>query len=440
MTHPASQSPRLPSLKRELIRSLTLISALWLVAVFLTMAFVVKDEVNELMDNALQESAEVIYGILVIHDSDLPLDGRHSLPAPIHEERLVWQIVNSEQQVVLRSHKAPEVPLLPAFSHGFANAPGQWRVYAMQMPKANQVLYVGQHTTERMESRVEAIATVGVAGLVVGLVGAFWMRQRMLRALKPLRDLSEQIKRYDPMNPQTRLAPPTRQEFVDVQESISDLGVRLARRVEGEQAFAAHAAHSLRTPLAGMDAQLAVALKEASDEARPRLQRTRDAVVRLKRVVTSLLAMFRSGAELDVHPVNLPELVSRLPVEGLTLHASQSGTLDADPNLLAAALVNLLDNSLRYGAHQCWVTSRNVGAAQIVSVQDDGPGLPPERIAELQRSVDQPMDSTFVGLGLKLAALVARAHKGRLVIGPEGPHGADSPGGLTLNLTLWSDA
>lgn len=439
MTRPAPQPLPLPSLKKELIRSLTLISALWLAAVFLTMAFVVRDEVNELMDNALQESAEVIYGILVIHNSDLPLDGRHVLPAPSHEERLVWQVVNNTQHVVLRSHKAPEAPLLQTFKPGFGNAPGQWRVYAMQMPNPTQMLYVGQQTAERVESRIEAIATVGIAGLMVGLAGAFWMRQRMLRALRPLRDLSEQIKLYDPMNPQTRLAAPTRQEFVDVQEAISDLGVRLARRVEGEQAFAAHAAHALRTPLAGMDAQLAVALKEASDAARPRLQRTRDAVVRLKRVVTSLLALFRTGADLDVQAVNLPELVSRLPVEGLLIHASQTGDLRADPNLLAAALVNLLDNALRYGAHACWVSSRVDGTTQFVTLHDDGPGLSPQRCAELQHSADQPVDAAFAGLGLKLAALVARAHNGRLLIGQDAQNHLLPPTGFTITLVLWSD-
>lgn len=439
MTRPSSQPLPPPSLKKELIRSLTLISALWLAAVFLTMAFVVRDEVNELMDNALQESAEVIYGILVIHNSDLPLDGRHVLPAPTHEERLVWQVVTNTRQVVLRSHKAPEAPLIQVFKPGFGNAPGQWRVYAIPMPNPTQMLFVGQQTAERVESRIEAIATVGFAGLAVGLAGAFWMRQRMLRALRPLRDLSEQIKLYDPMNPQTRLAAPTRQEFVDVQEAISDLGARLARRVEGEQAFAAHAAHALRTPLAGMDAQLAVALKEASDATRPHLQRTRDAVVRLKRVVTSLLALFRTGADLDLQPVNLPELVSRLPVQGLHIHASQTGDLRADPNLLAAALVNLLDNALRYGARTCWVSSRVDGSTQFVTLRDDGPGIAPERCAELQHSADQPVDAAFAGLGLKLAALVARAHHGRLVIGPDAQNPSALPSGFTISLVLWSD-
>jgi signal transduction histidine kinase len=440
MTPPNPHHASLPSLRKELVRSITLISALWLTAVFLTMAYVVRDEVNELMDNALQESAEVIYGILVIHGSHLPLQSSHSLPAPAHEERLVWQIVDASQQVVLRSHKAPDTPLISSFAPGLSHTPGLWRVYAMQLPPIpsgnRQVLYVGQRITERVESRVEAIATVGAAGLLAGLVGAVWMRRRVLVALRPLGTLSAQIKHYDPMDPATQLPAPTRQEFVNVQAAITDLGSRLARRVESEQAFAAHAAHALRTPLAGMDAQLAVALKEASDAARPRLQRTRDAVVRLKRVVTSLLALFRSGAALDIQAINLPDLVLRLPIEGLIIHATQTGTLRADPNLLAAALVNLLENAVRYGAKNCWVTCQDDGTHPCITLQDDGPGLPPQACAELQTHVDQPAEGGFVGLGLKLAALVARAHHGQLVIGRRAEDPPPQAQGFTVTLVL----
>jgi predicted outer membrane lipoprotein len=61
----------LPSLRRELVRTLTLVSGVWLLAVFLAMAFGIRHEVDDLMDDALQESAEVLYGTLVLHGYDL---------------------------------------------------------------------------------------------------------------------------------------------------------------------------------------------------------------------------------------------------------------------------------------------------------------------------------------------------------------------------------
>lgn len=423
----------LPSLRRELVRTLTLISAVWLSAVFFAMAFGIRHEVDELMDEALQESAEVLYGIIAIHGTTLPLQTGGILPAPPHEERLVWQIVDEQQKVVLHSHKAPTVSLLPHFKAGLADAPGHWRVYAMRLPLPDKVLYVGQRTSERLESRYEAILGVGAGGLLAGLVCAIWMRRRVIHALAPVQQLAHQIKNYDPMAPKTGLPPPTRQEFVEVVEAITDLGNRLARRVEGEQAFAAHAAHALRTPLAGMDAQLAMAMKEVPEAAQARLQRTREAMSRLKRVVTSLLSLFRSTADLELQDLNLAELVARIPVDALKVHVDEAARIKADPNLLAAALGNLLENSVRYGARNVWVSVRASEVGQYLNVRDDGSSVTREERMALQRSIEQPVEAGFVGLGLRLAALVARAHEGTLLIEENIHEGA----GFSVTLALW---
>ena len=326
----SSTPAALPSLRRELARALTLISAVWLVAVFLTMALVIRDEVDELMDNTLQEAAAVLYGVLVMQGQNLPLAGGGSMPAPAHDENLIWQIVDRHQQVLLRSHKAPPTALLPQYKAGLSDAGQNWRIYAMGLPNAQQVLYVGQHSRERVAARFETIAAVGGSGLLVGLACALWMRRRVHQAMQPLQLLSDRVKDYDPMRAGTELPAPLRQEFVQIQAAIVDLGRRLAQRARNVQALAAHAAHALRTPMAGMDAQLAVAMKEASDAARPRLERTREAVQRLKRVITSLLAFFRSGAELKLEAVQIADLVPRLPVKALTVHVEQRCTLLAD--------------------------------------------------------------------------------------------------------------
>jgi signal transduction histidine kinase len=247
-----------------------------------------------------------------------------------------------------------------------------------------------------------------------------------------LQNLSGSIKDYDPMRPDTDLPAPVRQEFVDVHAAVLDLGRRLAQRVENEHAFAAHAAHALRTPLAGMDAQLAMAMKEVSGNARPRLERTREAVERLKRVITALLALFRSNAALQLQEIDLAELVAHLPVEGLTIHIGEDRAFTGDPNLMAAALANLLDNALRHGAHACWITVQPDPMGHRLTLRDDGPGVDVQRRRELQLGLDQAFDAGFVGLGLKLAALVAKAHNGRLVIDDPAP----GTGGFSITMVL----
>ncbi len=406
----------LPSLRRELVRALTLIGAFWLLAVFLAMAFGIRHEVDDLLDDALQESAQVLYGTLVLHGSDLHLESGSSLPAPPHDERLVWQIVQDGPRVLLRSHKAPAAPLLVQFQAGLGDAPDHWRVYAIRLPDAARFLVVGQPRLERLEARYEVIAVVGASGLLVGVACVVWMRRRVMNVMQELQTLSSQIQAYDPMQPLSDPPPTTHQEFVEVRNAVLELGRRLALRVDHEQAFAAHAAHALRTPLAGMDAQLAIAMKEVNATARPRIERTREAVARLKRVITALLALFRSDADLDLQPIDVAQLLAHIAIDRLELLVEQDQPLRADPNLMAAALANLLDNALRYGARTCWITVQTREETQMLTVRDDGPGVDAQRQAQLQDGADQASGDAFIGLGIKLAALVARAHGGRLKI------------------------
>ena len=424
--------PVLPSLRRELVRALTLISAIWLLAVFLAMAFGIRHEVDDLLDDALQESAEVLYGTLVLHGPELHRETGSSLPAPPHDERLVWQIVEDGSRVLLRSHKAPAAPLLAQFQAGLGDAPDHWRVYAIRLPDASRFLVVGQPRLERLEARYEVIAIVGASGLLVGVACAVWMRRRVMGVMRELQTLSSQIQAYDPMQTRSDLPPPTHQEFVELHDAVLELGRRLAQRVDREQAFAAHAAHALRTPLAGMDAQLAIAMKEVNAAARPRIERTREAVARLKRVITALLALFRSNADLDLQLIDVAQLLAHLAVDQLEVRVAQDQPLRADPNLVAAALANLLDNALRYGARTCWITVQTREATQMLTVRDDGPGVDAQRRAQLQDGADRASGDGFVGLGIKLAALVARAHGGRLKIDDI----EESRGGFSVTLIL----
>ena len=83
---------------------------------------------------------------------------------------------------------------------------------------------------------------------------------------------------------------------------------------------------------------------------RPRLQRVRTAAERLQRVVVALLAMFRSGAEVQRSEIDVGALAARLPIEGLVMEARGTTPLNADADLLTAAVLNLLDNAQRHGA------------------------------------------------------------------------------------------
>jgi two-component system OmpR family sensor kinase len=423
----------LPSIRQRLGRSLVGISAAWGLAVSAVVWLSVQHEVDELLDSTLQESAEILFGLLTFHAGQLPLQGGGALPAPVHDEQLVWQIVSPERQVLLRSHRAPDGPLLASAQPGFGSVADAWRVYAMPFGAPGGVLYVAQRDSARREAQFDAAAITAGAALAVGLLCAVWLRARVRRELATVAELSEAVARYDPVNGSAQLAKARRAELVPMHHAITDLGARLAQRLANERAFTAHAAHALRTPLAGMVAQLAVAQRELPPEAQPRLQRTREAADRLRRVVNALLTLFRAGAEPKWQAVDLAALVSHLPFEGLAVTVSGTPRLQADPDLLAAALLNLLDNAQRHGAGQVTVSvaapapasdaatapaQPGLDAATRITLQDDGSGLPEAHRLRLQAALDaQDYDGT-TGLGLMLADRVARAHGGSLHLLP----------------------
>jgi signal transduction histidine kinase len=420
-----------------LIWGLSISGSIWLVG---------RNQVDKMLDHTLLEAAEILYGLLNFEIKDLPMQGATAMSSPyVHDERLVWQVVGPDARLLLKSHRAPDRPLtqvrrLGYFDVGYdrsvfgvklgdAAQVDDYRVFGMPLRDAQQTLYVAHFGMDRQQANFSAIQATALAVLVSGLLGALWLRLQVRKELAPLNALSESVARYDPLVPGASLASPSRTELVPLRQAVHDFGTRLARRVSNERAFTAHAAHALRTPLAGMDAQLAAALRECEPAQRARLERTREAARRLHSVVEALLTLFRSGVDLKLQPVDVAELVYQLPVEGIELRVLGRATILADVNLLAAGLVNLLDNAIRHGAKSVTVDVRSDGAMTRIALADDGPGIAADKARTIQEALDAQNYASHMGLGLMLADLIARAHHGRLNF-------LKTEGGVTVELSL----
>lgn len=407
-----------PSIRQRLSSALVVISLAWGVAASAAVGWVVQLEVDELLDNTLQEAAEILLGILTLNAAQLPLGSGEAMAAPAHEEHTVWQIVSPQGVLLLRSHRAPAQPLADGVSQGFAKPGGAWRVFVLPFDAAGKKLFVAQRTDERREALYEAIKYSTGAALVVGLAGALWLRLRVTRELQPIMLMSETVALFDPLRAGQVLSEPMRAELMPMHRAIAGLGERLARQVSNERAFASHAAHALRTPLAALVANLAVAQRRAGPQEQPHLQRARESADRLRRVVTALLTMFRSGGEVNRCAVDVSELIAELPFDALSITVESNGPVTADPDLLAAAFLNLLDNALRHGATEVRVTISQEGGQTKVQLHDNGSGLAEATRQRLQDAIDAQDYDGKTGLGLMLSDLVARAHGGRLMLLP----------------------
>ncbi len=266
------------------------------------------------------------------------------------------------------------------------------------------------------------IALLGIA-LLLGGIG-------VNRGLKPLTDLAAQIEARG----QNNLSPvPHRglpREARVLAARINDLLERLSNAMNAQKRFVADAAHQLRTPLAAvlLHAERAERATDISSE-REALGALHRAVERAARVSGQLLALARADPEaasaIELKPVDLTVLTRQVGEEwipralerdvdfGLVV-PDRPVFVRGDERLLSEVLSNLIDNALRYGHAGGHVTLIvEAGPPPTLSVQDDGPGIPPEersRIFERFYRV-QHGNGDGCGLGLSIVERIARLHQ-----------------------------
>ena len=422
--------PAPPSLRRRLSSTVIGAALLWSIVLAAVLTVAVRRAVDELLDNTLQESAEILYGLISHQGHRTELGRGGALPAPPHDEHLVWQVVDRAGQVIWRSHRAPDAALLSTPSLGLANSVDGWRVFGIALTadgsRQGDMLYVAQVTHVRQAAKWQAVGASAGLTLLVGVLSAWWLQRRVSRELQPLAELSQAVAAFDPLNaapaPTPAALPATLDELEPMREAVLDLGERLAQRVASERAFAAHAAHALRTPLAGLMAQLAVAEVKSSPEALPHLRRMGTALDQLRSVVTALLTLFRAEqATVRPRTMRVAEFAAHLPFDTPTIDVDVDGQLRADPDLLSAALINLVDNAQKHGAGHV-VFSLDATSISTddwaLRVTDDGRGMPDSERQRCQDALDAQRYDQIGGLGLMLADLIARAHGGRLQLQP----------------------
>ena len=204
----------------------------------------------------------------------------------------------------------------------------------------------------------------------------------------------------------------------------------LERSLERQRQFVADAAHELRSPVAAIRAQA-----EAPGGAATSAPAIRHEAVRLSGLVDDLLALARLDAapELRREPVDLDDLVFHevrflrgRPGLDLDVSGVSAVRVMGDPDLLARAVRNLLDNAGRHAAGRVEVQLRRQRDIAELVVTDDGAGVPVDqraRVLERFTRLDEARtrDAGGAGLGLAIVADVAAAHGGSVEILGNGP-------------------
>lgn len=261
------------------------------------------------------------------------------------------------------------------------------------------------------------------------------------RALRPLMDLKQAVERRSPRDLSPIDERQTPAEVRPLVDALNRLFARVNEQSDTQRRFVADAAHQLRTPLAGLQAQVeawaqAARSMGAGDLLSLRAEqvlRLRDATRNTTQLANQLLALSRADALRDDHAaletVDLAELCETVLAHFLDAAGARRIDLglEAAPAqvrghtwLLRELLINLVDNAIKYTPAQGSVTLRcgqgGGTAAAWIEVEDDGPGIEPaERERVLQRFYRVPgTGGSGHGLGLAIADGIARVHRTQL--------------------------
>lgn len=227
-------------------------------------------------------------------------------------------------------------------------------------------------------------------------------------------------------------------EVREAGQAFLEMRDRIERQIEQRTLMLSGVSHDLRTPLTRM--RLALSLAEETSETEAILHDVQE----MEQMLDAFLSFARSEAFDEPEAQHVAKIVQEAAERAERAGRPIDATTAVDPDLvlkvrpvsLARALDNLIGNAKRYGS----VCRLSVVATEThvrFMVEDDGPGIPAERreeavqpFARLDEARNQDGGSG-VGLGLAIAADIARQHGGAMELGD-----SDALGGLKIEISL----
>lgn len=422
------------SLADKLTRALVMtLAAVWLVCI-IGVSWFIYHEINENFDAELVESAHRLIDVAVNQYDEAVASGHLSVQEvliakdPIFDTLpLIYQLIDAQGKLVLRSAAAPREPFGVPLQEGFFDQ-NDWRIYAAQHPYRELYLMLADPQEERIDGLITSLLALVTVMMVVLLVLALLLRNIARRELRVLHDLQQQISQRNGSDLRPIEIRNMPRELHAVGVDVNRMLERLSEALNIERALAVNAAHELRTPLAIAMLRLQAALD--GESVRTDIYAALDGLKILAHRTEKLLQLSRaeSAASLNRQSVDLGTLVITVAGEFWGKHGAarnldviepidipQDSSIWAlvDPDTLAIALRNLIENALRYGRGA--KVEVEVRPPATIIVRDYGPGVSAEQMITLQqRHVRHVKDSAGYGLGMSITNTIIMRNHGQM--------------------------
>ncbi|MFH5775823.1 sensor histidine kinase [Paracoccus sp. NGMCC 1.201697] len=396
-----------------------------------------------LADRVLAGSALVIAERASLDDNgliaiDIPYGALEMLSSAA-EDRVFYRVDGPPGHVVTGYDDLPVANAVqggdPAFSTGvFRGEPVRVaslaRAASTGIDEVPFVVTVAETTKARVEL-TRAIMMRSALRLSLMILGAAAIVALAVTiSLRPLYRLGDAIAERSP-DDLSPVETPVPSEVRGLVGTINLFMSRLKSALDGLRNFSGNAGHQLRTPLAVVRTQLALAARASNlGDAQAAAAKGDAAVAHAERILAQLLllarvdaASGRSHGTLDLAGFARAQTAERIPEAaeaGIDLgYEGDEGALPvrAEPLLLGEALQNLIANALLHTGPGAVVTvrARREGDSAILEVEDDGPGIPAEaRSAAISRFARGRTHGPGMGLGLPVVEEIARLFGGAL--------------------------
>jgi two-component system sensor histidine kinase TctE len=280
--------------------------------------------------------------------------------------------------------------------------------------------------------------------MILGAAVIVWVVVTL--SLRPLYRFSEAIAERSPddLHPIRQRVPSEVQGLVD---TVNSFMLRLGGALEALRHFTGNASHQLRTPLAIIRTQLALADRAGTlSEAKEAARKADEAVADAERILAQLLLMAKIDAaarSASMQRIDLAALAQAATADhvpqaaeaGIDLGFEGEGEVQvlAEPLLIGELLKNLIANALLYAGSGSEVTVRvrQADGTALLEVEDDGPGIPADRRASVLMRFERGgrNDRPGTGLGLPIVDEIARLHGAEMSL-------ADGRGGKGLTVRI----